>query len=167
MQYRRAVIPGGAIFFNLVMDRRRPVLASNEAVDVLRNAFRSVRQSHPFEIDAIVVLPDHLHCIWTLALDDPDFSTRWRLIKTWFSKHCPDTFRRTSDAARLRKGEQALWQHRYWDHQIRDETDFSRHVDYIHYNPVKHGLAQSPLDWPYSSFGRYLKAGVYASGWGE
>jgi len=167
MQYRRAIVPGGTFFFTLVTDRRRPILASDEAVNVLRNAFRSVRQSRPFEIDAIVVMPDHLHCIWTLPPDDADFSTRWRLIKTWFSKHCPNTLRRTPDAARLKKREQALWQHRYWEHQIRDETDFSRHVDYIHYNPVKHGLAQSPLDWPYSSFGRYVKAGVYASGWGS
>ena len=92
--------------------------------------------------------------------------TRWRLIKTGFTKHCPDILRRTPDTARLTKGEQAIWQHRYWEHQIRDETDFARHVDYIHYNPVKHGLARSPLDWPYSSFGRYVKAGVYASDFG-
>ena len=166
MQYRRAIVPGGTFSFTLVTDCRRPILASHEAVDVLRNAFRSVRQSRPFEIDAIVVMPDHLHCIWTLPPDDADFSTRWRLIKTWFSKHCPDALRCTPDAARLKKGEQAIWQHRYWEHQIRDETDFARHVDYIHYNPVKHGLARSPLDWPYSSFNRYVKAGVYASDWG-
>ena len=114
MQYRRAIVPGGTFFFTLVTDRRRPILASDEAVDALRNAFRSVRQSRPFEIDAIVVMPDHLHCIWTLPPDDADFSTRWRLIKTWFSKHCPDALRRTPDAARLTKGEQAIWQHRYW-----------------------------------------------------
>ena len=154
MQYRRAIVPGGTFFFTLVTDRRRPILASDEAVDALRNAFRSVRQSRPFEIDAIVVMPDHLHCIWTLPPDDADFSTRWRLIKTSFSKHCPDTLRRTPYEARLTKGEQAIWQHRYWEHQIRDETDFARHVDYIHYNPIKHGLSRSPLDWPYSSFGR-------------
>lgn len=167
MQYRRAIVPGGTFFFTVVTDRRRPILASGDAVDVLRNAFRSVRQLRPFEIDAIVVMPDHLHCIWTLPPDDADFSTRWRLIKTGFTKHCPDALRRTPDEARRRKGEQAVWQHRYWEHQIRDETDFARHADYIHYNPVKHGLARSPGEWPYSSFGRYVTAGVYALDWGS
>ena len=166
MQYRRAFVPGGTFFFTVVTDRRRPVLASDEAVAALRNAFRSVRLSRPFQIDAIVVLPDHLHCIWTLPSGDADFSTRWRLIKTGFTKNCPESLRREPDAARLKKGEQALWQHRYWEHQICDETDFARHVDYIHFNPVKHGLALSPLEWVYSSFRRYVEAGVYAPDWG-
>ena len=166
MQYRRAIAPGGTFFFTVVTYRRRPVLASVEAVDVLREAFRSVRRSRPFEIDAIVVMPDHLHCIWTLPPGDVDFATRWRLVKTGFTKHCPDTLRCPADAARLARGEQAIWQHRYWEHQIRDETDFARHVDYIHYNPVRHGLARTALYWPYSSFGRHVQAGVYASDWG-
>ncbi len=167
MQYRRAIAPGGTLFFTVVTDRRRPILASAEAVDALREAFRSVRRSRPFEIDAIVVMPDHLHCIWTLPPGDVDFSTRWRLVKTGFTKHCPDILRRAPDTARLTRGEQAVWQHRYWEHQIRDDADFARHVDYIHYNPVKHGLARSPLEWPYSSFGRYVEAGVYAPDWGR
>ena len=108
MQYRRAIVPGGTFFFTVVMDRRRPILASGEAADVLRNAFRSVRQLRLFEIDAIVVMPDHLRRIWTLPPDDADFSTRWRLIKTGFTKHCPDALRRTPDEARRRKGEQAV-----------------------------------------------------------
>ena len=144
MHYRRAIVPGGTFFFTLVTYRRRPILASDEAIGALRDAFRSVRHSRPFDIDAIVVMPDHLHCIWTLPPDDADFSTRWRLVKTRFTKHCPDTLRRIPDAARQRKGEQAVWQHRYWEHQIRDEADFTRHADYIHYNPVKHGLVRSP-----------------------
>ena len=167
MQYRRALVPGGTFFFTLVTERRRPVFAADDAVAVLRDAFRSVRRSRPFGIDAIVVMPDHLHCIWTLPPDDADFSTRWRLIKTCFTKHCPAALLHPPNAARLIKGEQAVWQHRYWEHQIRDETDFARHVDYIHYNPVKHGLARSPLDWPYSSFSRYVEAGVYAPDWGS
>lgn len=166
MHYRRAIVPGGTFFFTLVTYRRRPILASDEAVGALRDAFRYVRQSRPFDIDAIVVMPDHLHCIWTLPPDDADFSTRWRLIKTRFAKHCPDTLRRIPDAARQRKGEQAVWQHRYWERQIRDEADFARHADYIHYNPVKHGLVRSPAEWPYSSFGRYVKAGIYVLDWG-
>ena len=167
MHYRRAIAPGGTFFFTLVTDRRRPILASDEAMDGLRNAFRSVRQSRPFEIDAIVVLPDHLHCIWTLPAGDTDSSTRWRLIKTRFTKDCPASLRHTPDTARLRKGDQAIWQHRYWQHQICDETDFVRHVEYIHYNPVKHGLVKSPMEWPHSSFGRYVKAGVYPLDWGR
>ena len=156
MQYRRACVPGGTFFFTLVTQGRRPVFSNAEAVEVLRNAFRRVRASRPFKIDAMVVMPDHLHCIWTLPPGDADFSTCWRLIKTWFAKHWQPAGR-----------EQAVWQHRYWEHQIRDETDFARHADYIHYNPVKHGLAKSPLDWPYSSFRRHLEAGIYPADWGQ
>jgi putative transposase len=95
------------------------------------------------------VLPDHLHCIWTLPDNDADFSTRWRLIKTHFSRHCPEAYRRGRSATRLKKKEQAIWQRRFWEHQIRDERDFERHVDYIHFNPVSHQLVNAPRDWPY------------------
>ena len=156
MHYRRAFTPGGTFFFTLVTEGRRPVFASAAAVELLRSAFRSVRHTRPFEMDAMVVMPDHLHCIWTLPRDDADFSTRWRLIKTWFTKHHePD------------QRAQAIWQPRYWEHQIRDEDDLARHVDYIHYNPVKHGLAASPMEWPHSSFRRYVAAGIYSADWGE
>ena len=153
MHYRRAFTPGGTFFFTLVTQARQPVFASAEAVDSLRNAFRVVRASRSFRIDAMVVMPDHLHCLWTLPPGDADFSTRWRLIKTWFTKH---------HAAKER-----VWQARYWEHQIRDDADFANHVDYIHYNPVKHGLAASPKAWPYSSFRRHVDAGVYPANWGE
>jgi putative transposase len=156
MQYRRAFTSGGTFFFTLVTHERRPVFASIEAVDVLRSAFRAVRASRPFHIDAMVVMPDHLHCLWTLPPGDADFSTRWRLIKTWFTKH------HGADAQ-----PPAIWQPRYWEHQVRDEADFANHADYIHYNPVKHGLAASPMAWPYSSFRRYVEAGVYPANWGE
>ena len=156
MQYRRALTPGGTFFFTLVTQQRRPVFASAEAVETLRGAFRAVRASRPFEIDAMVVMPDHLHCLWTLPPGDADFPTRWRLIKTWFTKH------RGLDGAT-----EAVWQPRYWEHQIRDEADFARHADYIHYNPVKHGLAESPMAWPYSSFRRHVQAGAYPANWGE
>ncbi|MCE1182700.1 MAG: transposase [Rhodocyclales bacterium] len=167
MHYRRAFTPGGCFFFTLVTAGRRPILASSAAVATLRQAFQTVRQSRPFEINAAVIMPDHLHCIWTLPPDDGDFATRWRLIKTWFTKHCTPALRSEPDPARAAKREQALWQHRYWEHQLRDESDFARHVDYIHYNPVKHGLAASPMDWPYSSFRRYVQAGFYPADWGE
>ncbi|MBK5206101.1 MAG: transposase [Polaromonas sp.] len=156
MQYRRAFTPGGTFFFTLVTQERRAVFASAAAVEALRGAFRAVHTSRPFEIAAMVVMPEHLHCIWTLPPGDADFSTRWRLIKTWFTKH---------HAADGRA--QAVWQPRYWEHQIREDADFAHHVDYIHYNPVKHGLAKSPWDWPYSSFRRHVEAGVYPANWGE
>jgi putative transposase len=167
MKYRRAFIPGGSFFFTLVTEQRRPLLASVDAVDVLRMAFRVVRATRPFEIDAIVVLPDHLHCIWTLPPGDADFATRWRLIKTWFTKHCDPALRTTPNRARMSTGQQAIWQHRYWEHALRDETDVSRHIDYIHFNPVKHGHVSSVMEWPHSSFRRFVKDGVYPADWGQ
>ncbi len=105
----------------------------------------------PFTLEAAVVLPDHLHCIWTLPPGDADFSTRWRLIKTWFTKHCDSAL---AAEARTIRGDRGLWQHRYWEHMLRDETDYRRHIEYIHFNPVKHGYVKAPMDWPYSSFRR-------------
>ncbi|MDD5389159.1 MAG: transposase [Gallionellaceae bacterium] len=166
MRYRRAFIPGGCFFFTVVTEQRRPLFASGASVEVLRAAFRSVRKRRPFEIDAIVVMPDHLHCIWTLPPEDADFATRWRLIKTWFTKHCDPALRAAPDQVRAKRGELGLWQHRYWEHAIRDEADFTRHVEYIHFNPVKHGHVAAPALWPYSSFHRYVEAGVYAPDWG-
>jgi putative transposase len=137
MQYRRSFLPGGTFFFTVVTADRRPSFAEQENIATLREAFRTIRLQRPFRLDAAVVLPDHLHCIWTLPPGDADFSTRWR-----------------------------LWQHRYWEHMLRDETDYRHHVEYIHFNPVKHGYVKAPLDWPYSSFRRYVKAGVYPPDWG-
>jgi putative transposase len=167
MKYRRAFIPGGSFFFTLVTEQRRPLLASSEAVDVLRMAFRTVLATRPFEIDAIVVLPDHLHCVWTMPPGDADFATRWRLIKTWFTKHCDPALRTAPNRARLSKGQQAIWQLRYWEHALRDETDVSRHIDYIHFNPVKHGHVSSAIEWPHSSFRRFVKDGAYPADWGQ
>jgi putative transposase len=161
MKYRRTFIPGGSFFFTVVTEKRRPLFTSAEAVATLRMAFRVVRSTRPFNLEAVVVLPDHLHCIWTLPPGDADFATRWRLIKAWFTKHCDPILRTQPNRARAQKGEQALWQHRYWEHMLRDETDFIRHVEYIYFNPVKHGHALSALEWPYSSFRRYVEAGVY------
>ncbi len=166
MQYRRAFVPGGCYFFTLVTKNRQKLFVDNKTVDVLRNAFRRVMIKRPFEIDAIVVLPDHLHCIWTLPEGDADFATRWRLIKTWFTKHCDTNIRRMPGPDQARRGEQSIWQHRYWEHLLRDEADYRHHVDYIHYNPVKHGRASSPADWPYSSFRRYVKVGILPADWG-
>ena len=119
MKYRRAFVPGGSFFFTVVTENRRPLFAGAAAVEGLRMAFRSVRSARPFDVDAMMVLSDHLHCIWTLPPGDADFATRWRLIKTWFTKHCDPAFRSTPNRARTAKGEQALWQHRSGAHSAR------------------------------------------------
>ena len=125
MQYRRAFIPGASYFFTLVTEKRRALFNDEKNVDILRQAFRQVKTKRPFTIEAIVILPDHLHCIWTLPPGDADFSTRWRLIKTWFSKHCPAELREEPVLARQRKEQQAIWQHRFWGHVLRDELSTS------------------------------------------
>jgi len=135
-------------------------------VDLLRQAFWHVIKKRPFTIDAVVILPEHLHCIWTLPPNDTDFSTRWRLIKTWFTKHCDDKYKVKPNLSRIKKSEQAIWQHRYWEHLLRDELDFEHHVNYIHYNPVKHGYVNKPSDWQCSSFHRYVKQSIIPSNWG-
>ncbi len=160
MRYKRSTAKGATFFFTVVTDKRRKILCHGANVSLLREAFRTVRSRHLFTIDAFVLLPDHLHCIWTLPEQDSDFPMRWRQIKSHFSRYC-------GDKAHLAKGKQAIWQKRYWEHQIRDDRDLIRHVDYIHYNPVKHGLANAPKLWPYSSFHRYVKQGTYQADWGD
>ena len=166
MKYRRAQTEGGTYFFTLVTHHRRRFLCKPENVTYLREAFRYVMVRHPLKIDAFVLLPDHLHCIWTLPEGDCDFSTRWRLIKSAFTRACGEIHRGAISASRRQKGEQAVWQRRFWEHQIRDERDLIQHVEYIHYNPVKHSLAKAPKDWEYSSFHRYVREGFYDKEWG-
>lgn len=167
MHYRRAKIPGATYFFTVVTYNRQHLFKHPETVQLLRQSFHTVKQQHPFIIEAIVVLPDHLHCIWTLPAGDADFSTRWRLIKSHFTRHCPEPYKRARSVARRHKQEQAVWQRRFWEHQIRDEQDFSRHIDYIHYNPVNHGCVRTPREWPYSSFHRFVGQGLYSQDWGK
>ena len=160
--YIRATIPGGTCFFTVaLLERHRRLLV--EHIDDLRSAFRAARHTRPFTIDAIVILPDHLHCIWTLPRDDADFSTRWRLIKTAFARCIPNGERLST--RREHTGERGIWQRRFWEHAIRDDTDLARHVDYIHFNPVRHGHAVCAADWPYSSFHRYVRDGAYPPDW--
>lgn len=160
VRYRRNFVPGATYFFTVtVSDRRSSVLTDNIAA--LRHAFRVTRRERPFTIDAIVVLPEHLHVVKTLPVGDADFSGRWRRIKSLFSRHVA----KSTPLERDRRGEYALWQKRFWEHTIRDESDFERHVDYIHYNPVKHGLVPRVTDWPYSSFRRYVRLGVLSDDW--
>ena len=160
--YRRNRIPGASYFFTVnLRDRRSNLLVMH--IDVLREAVRDVRRQLPFRIDGWVVLPDHMHCLWTLPEGDSDFPDRWRRIKAGFSKSLPDTQR--LQHPRFGKGDRGVWQRGYWEHTIRDDRDYAAHMDYIHFNPVKHGLTESPSDWPFSSFRRCLAAGLYPAGW--
>jgi len=159
--YRRNFIPGGCFFFTVnLADRRLRLLI--EHVDALRSAFREARQRHPFTIDAVVVLSDHLHAIWTLPEGDRDFATRWRLVKSTFSRNF--AVGEPISASRAAKSERGIWQRRYWE--IRNEDDLAaRHVEYIHINPVKHGLVTRVRDWPHSSFHRMVRLGIYPEDW--
>ena len=163
--YRRFYIPGATWFFtvNLVQRRNNRLLLEN--IDLLRMAFSEVKKRHPFNIHAIVIMPEHLHCIWTLPSDDADFSMRWGQIKGCFSRHI-DTGERISKS-RGKRRERGLWQRRFWAHLITDQEDFNRHVDYIHWNPVKHGWVRHVADWPHSSFHKFVRLGVYPVTWGH
>jgi len=159
--HRRAFAPGECWFFAVnLMDRRRRLLTHH--IDALRAATR-LTQARPFTIDAVVVLPDRIHAVWTLTPGDTDFSLRWRLIKIGFAKAIPKTERRS--AVRIARGESAIWQRWFWEHLIRDEEDFRRHVEYCYINPVKHGLVTRIRDWPHSSFHRDVRAGLFPEDW--
>jgi len=166
LRYRRSQTPGGSYFFTVVTYRRRKFLCEPDNVELLRTAFRTVKSIHPFTIDAFVLLPEHLHCIWTLPADDKNYSMRWNAIKNYFTRHCSDRYRLPASPSQKRKRAQTIWQPRYWEHQIRDDLDFEKHCDYVHWNPVKHGLVASPKDWPYSSFHRFVNLGIYPPNWG-
>ncbi|SEP08696.1 transposase [Nitrosovibrio sp. Nv6] len=162
MRYRRANVKGGTYFFTVnLLERRRTLLVDH--VDALHEVIREVRARHPFQIDAMVILPDHLHALWTMTEGDADFSMRWMLIKAGFSRLIPKG--EPCNASRQMKGERGIWQRRYWEHLIRDDRDFARHVNYIHYNPVKHGHAHKVADWRHSTFHEYVQRGIYSSEW--
>jgi putative transposase len=156
MDYRRLYIPGGTYFFTIVTYRRKPIFSDSRAVDLLRNAFKYTIALQPFSIVASVIIPNHLHMIWTLPENDSNFSTRWRLIKSYFTRHWRDSGSR-----------EPVWQPRFWEHLIRDDVDLGRHIEYIHYNPVKHRLTNSLSDWPYSSFLKFVQEGFYPIEWGK
>ena len=163
MRYRRARQSGGAFFLTVVTGAPGPFVCERPETPRGRAGLEELRAPPPFAIDALVLLPDHLHSIWTLPGDDADFSTRWMLIKGEFSRGfaAPDA----PSFGRPAKRERAVWQSRFWEHCIRDEDDFSRHVDYVHFNPVKHGYVQKAEDWAFSSIHRYVRIGVYSAGW--
>ncbi|AZP13295.1 REP-associated tyrosine transposase [Undibacterium parvum] len=161
--YKRARIPGATYFFTVNLAERHGEALLTQHIHVLRAAFQDVMQKHPFTLVAIVVLPEHLHCIWRLPPEDSDFPMRWRLIKADFSRALAQT--EPISASRVRKGERGIWQRRYWEHVLRDELDLQRHLDYIHYNPVKHGYVERASEWPHSSFQRYVERGYYPENW--
>lgn len=166
-RYRRANATGSSYFFTVVTYRRQPILCDEAIRNALRASIEMVRVARPFIIDAWVLLPDHLHCVWTLPDGDADFSTRWMIIKRAVSLACGEEYRRADwvTASKLKHRESTIWQRRFWEHQIRDENDFARHLDYIHFNPVKHGHVQRAVDWPHSTFHRYVRDGIYAHDW--
>ena len=166
--YRRAQIAGGTWFFTVVSYQRRHILCNDDIRSALREAILTVRAQHPFSIDAWVLLPDHSHCIWTLPTADRDFSTRWAKIKREVTKRCGRLYpvEGLVQASKRRRNEGTLWQRRFWEHAIRDETDLKRCLDYVHWNPVKHGYAKRVADWPYSTFHRFVRDRLYPSDWG-
>ena len=165
--YRRAIIPGETYFFTLATYRRRPILCDPLARSALRVAVKSVQSRHPFMIDAWVLLPEHLHCIWTLPPGDADYSMRWSIIKRKVSLACAEHYHRVDwmTTSKIKHRESTFWQRRYWEHCIKTDLDYGHHMDYIAINPVKHGLVSSVRDWPYSTFHRDVAQGVYPVDW--
>jgi putative transposase len=163
-QYRRLYVANATWFFTVNLATRQNNHLLVEQINALRLAFRYVKDRRPFIINAVVIMPDHLHCIWTLPAGDTDFSTRWNLLKGRFSRSI-DKGQRISQS-RISKRERGIWQRRFWAHLITDQDDFNNHVDYIHWNPVKHGYVRKVSEWSYSSFHSYVQQGVYSSDWG-
>ena len=165
--YRRWFRAGGTYFFTVVTFNRRKIFRNELARAFLHRAFDEVRALRPFEMPAVVLLPDHCHCIWKMSNEDGDFSVRWRMIKTRFTKSWLARGGRDVpvSASRTKRGERGVWQRRFWEHLIADQQDFARHMDYIHYNPVKHGHVKCPHQWERSSFHRWVQEGIYARDW--
>lgn len=164
-EYRRLFVPGGTYFFTLVTHRRRRILQSQAGRESLKRAWKRVESFRPFKTVALVLLPDHLHCIWRLPEGDADYPSRWAAIKSGFTRN----YRELTGASPSRQtgGRRLpLWQKRYWEHAIHSEDDFRRHFDYIHYNPAKHGIVKRVIDWTWSTFPKYVKKGFYNRDWG-
>jgi putative transposase len=167
-QYRRSYVPGGVFFLTLVTYQRIPIFSEVENISLLRKAIAKMRNEKPFDITAAVVLPDHLHFIWSLPPDDSNYSQRVSRLKVLFTR---SLLRKRSlsveiSPSRRKHRESNVWQRRFWEHTISDEHDLHRHLDYIHYNPVKHGLVSCPHLWEYSSFRKWVKQGKYSLYWG-
>ncbi|AWB68975.1 transposase [Saccharobesus litoralis] len=161
--YRRLYKQGGIYFFtiNLLERGDNDLLVRN--IDLLRESVKSVKARYPFNIHAWVVLPDHLHCVIELPAGDDNFSLRWRQIKSYFSRNLPANERLS--ATRQKRYERGIWQRRFWEHLIRDERDYWHRINYVHYNPMKHGLVKRVADWPYSTFHLFVKKKIYDIHW--
>ena len=163
MLYRRVLIEGASYFSTDVTHERQQLFSDRQTVRLRTNVIAKVRERHPFEIEAQVVLPDHLHAIWTRPNGDANDATRWRLINEAFTRaHCKCKRPPERTDAQSAQGIQLIWQRRFWEHTVRDERDFATHVDYIHHNPVRHGLVTAPRDWQLSTFAHWVERGVYA-----
>jgi putative transposase len=161
--YQRIKIEGATYFFTVNLLERQSNTLLVQKIDTLREVVRKVKAKYPFHIDAWVVLPEHLHAMWTLPADDCNYSLRWRLIKNGFSRALPKI--EHCSPIRQAAGERGIWQRHFLEHCIRDEADYQHHLDYIHINPLKHGLVSNVKDWPYSSFHRYVADGTYSINW--
>jgi putative transposase len=160
--YQRVWIPGATYFFTVNLhDRRTDLLVRH--IELLRHAVRVTRDKHPFDIVAWVVLPDHMHAIWSMPSNESDYALRWRAIKSIFSRELPNDEATTPN--RLQRGERGIWQRRFWEHTIRDDRDLDNHINYVHFNPVKHGHVARIEDWPHSSFHRYRQRGTLPENW--
>ena len=162
-RYQRALVPGGCFFFTVAIADRTDDLLVRE-IARLQHSYRSIAERYPFETLAICILPDHLHAIWSLPEGDSDFSGRWSLIKSGFARGLAPASKLSP--RQISKREQGLWQRRFWEHAIRDECDYARHLDYIHFSPVKHGLVVRVCDWPHSSFHEFVARGELPQDWG-
>ncbi len=166
--YRRWYEPGGTYFFTAVAHVRRPIFCGDMARGCLHDGIEIVRKKWPFKLVAIVLLPDHIHTVWTLPPGDARYPTRWQRLKEEFTRaylgrggaEVPPSL------SRLLQGERGVWQRRYWEHTVSDEEDLKRCVDYVHWNPKKHGYVDNVRDWPWSSFHRYVGWGEYTLDWG-
>jgi putative transposase len=161
--YRRSKLEGGVFFFTVTLaDRSSDLLVRH--IDVLREVYASVRERHAFDTIAICILPDHLHAIWRLPQGDANFPVRWSQIKSGFSRSLGSKVQRSR--SKIIRRENGIWQRRYWEHAIRNDADLARHVDYVHFNPVKHGYVSRVRDWRHSSFSRYVARGLLPLDWG-
>ncbi len=169
MRYRRLFIPGATYFLTLAVHQRSPIFSDANVVGLYRSAVQKVQAAWPFTLDAEVILPDHIHMLWTMPEGDADYPMRVRLIKSAFTRSLLRKRQHAGERSdsRSSKGEQAIWQRRYWEHTIRNDRDFQAHLDYIHINPVKHGFVSAARDWPHSTFLAWVERGVYDLTWGS
>lgn len=168
-QYIRSYTNGATYFFTLVSYNRRRIFCEDDFLQAFKKSIKQVQQQYPFEIIAWVQLPDHLHCIWKMPENDANYSMRWSQIKRLTTQACPRYHLPIDDLSRskVKRKERGIWQRRFYEHEIKDEADFIKYMDYLHYNPFKHGLVGKVSEWPYSSFHRYVKQGLYMEDWGN